>query len=309
MKFLVATADPGLSLLLEQLAVRSGGEVTAVDDGAAAWRRLEAVDQPIIVLADAALPTLDGARLCERLRLTPRGQQCHFVLVAASTAPLDLERATQAGVDDIITRPFEPAILDLRLRLAATVLSLRADVCAAEEALREQATLDPLTGALNRSEIVRMIDREMARATRDATPLAVLAVVIDDLLRIADWHGEEVRNEVFGETARRIQRLLRPYDGLGRDGDDKLLVVLPMCDEARAAAVGARVRNHVATDPIQTGTRAFSVTVSVGIALGGHAAERPVEDIAGVAHAAAQRARAAGGNRVELPSGAEPAAS
>lgn len=302
MKFLVAAAEPGLSLMLERLAVRSGGEVTAVDDGAAAWRRLEAVEEPMVILADAALPTIDGARLCERLRQAPHGEQCYFILVAASAHALDLERATQAGVDDIMTRPFEAALLDLRVRIAQTVLALRAEARAAQEAILAQATRDPLTGALNRAEIARMIDRELARSTRDATPLAVLAVLIDDFPRIADWHGQETGDEVLAETARRVQRLLRPYDGLGRDGDDQLLVVLPMCDEARAAGVAARIRNHVATDPIPTRARAFSVTVSVGLALGSFVAERPVENIGQAAENAARRAREAGGNRVEVSS-------
>jgi two-component system, cell cycle response regulator len=309
MKFLVAAAEPGLSLMLEQLALRWDGEVTAVDDGAAAWRRLEAVDEPQVVFADAALPTIDGARLCERLRLTPRGQRCYFILVASSLEGLDLERVTQAGVDDLITRPFEPALLDLRMRVAHTILSLREEAQAAAQAVRAQATRDPLTGALNRPAIFRMIERELSRASRDATPLAVLSVLVDDFRRITDWHGRDTGDEVLAEASRRVQRLLRPYDGLGRDGDDQLVVVLPMCDGARAAGVAARIRNHIGTEPIQTQVRAFSVTVSVGVALAGSAAEHPVEDVGRAAQSAAERARDAGGNRVETTQSAETAGS
>jgi GGDEF domain-containing protein len=80
-----------------------------------------------------------------------------------------------------------------------------------------------------------------------------------------------------------------------------------MCDEARATGVAARIRNHVATDPIPTRARAFSVTVSVGLALGSFVAERPVENIGQAAANAARRAREAGGNRVEVASSPEPA--
>jgi two-component system, cell cycle response regulator len=295
-RFLIAESDPGLSLMLEQLAARWGAGTDIVEDGHAAWRLLQAGDERLVVIADQALRGLDGLTLCEMLRQTTRGTACHFILLASGDA-LDIARAVQAGVDDILLRPFDPHLLDLRLRTVRTIFGLRAEAAAAERAVRAQATRDPLTGALNLQAILAVLDREASRAARDGTSLAVLVVAVDGLARIRDWHGEEVADQVLTEIGRRVERLLRPYDGLGRLGDDEFLVVLPMCDAARAGGVAARVRNHIATDPVLTRVRPVSMTASVGVAATA-AGAGPREALLAAARENACQARDAGGNRV-----------
>jgi two-component system, cell cycle response regulator len=297
MKFLIAVPDPGLSLMLEQAAARFGGETLRAEDGHAAWRLAQTQPGPLVVLAAQSLPGIDGTALCELMKRDSLGAAVHFVLVVTSADGTDVEKAGQAGVDDVLLGPFEPALLHVRFKAAQAVFALRDRVDAAEAEARAQQTRDPVTGTLNRRAILALLEREAARAARDRAPLAVLVVAVDDLGGVANRHGDEAADQALSETCRRVERLLRPYDGLGRYADDELLVVLPMCDAGRAAGVATRVRNHVATDAVQTRTRAVSVTVSVGIASGsGDACTRD-----GLAHAArdlARQAQAAGGNRV-----------
>jgi len=297
MKCLIAESDPGLSLMLEQAAARWSADTLVADEGQAAWRAVQTLAGTLVVIANQSLPGIDGLRLCEMVKRDADGAPVHFILVASSPETLDFQQAAQAGVDDVLLRPFVPAMLDLRLKTAHTLFALRERVDAAESEARSQATRDPVTGTLNRPAVLSLLDREAARAARDRAPLAVLVAALDDHRGIADWHGDETADDVLAETCRRIERLLRPYDGLGRYSDDELLVVLPMCDAGRAAGVAARVRNHVATDPVQARARAVSVTVSVGIAAGcGDDCSR--DALARGARELARQAQAAGGNRV-----------
>jgi two-component system, cell cycle response regulator len=65
----------------------------------------------------------------------------------------------EAGADHHLTKPFQVHELRVRLRAGRRSLELQQQLLAAREALREQATRDGLTGLLDRSAILSVLDR------------------------------------------------------------------------------------------------------------------------------------------------------
>jgi DNA-binding response OmpR family regulator len=66
-----------------------------------------------VVLLDVMLPGIDGISLCRTIRET---SVVPVVMLTARSDPIDVVLGLEAGADDYVTKPFEPAVLAARLR-------------------------------------------------------------------------------------------------------------------------------------------------------------------------------------------------
>ena len=86
---------------------------------------------------------------------------------------------------------------------------------------------DRLTGLANRVTFERMLELEIARATRQGTPLAVAVLDIDGLTAISENKGARVADEVLRHVAAAIADRVRLLDTVARFGEDEFVVIAP----------------------------------------------------------------------------------
>jgi two-component system chemotaxis response regulator CheY len=80
--------------------------IVEADDGADAWRQLEAGLRPDIVFCDLRMPHLSGLELLQRVRHDPLLAALPFVLVSAASDSATMDEAAQAGASGYIVKPF-----------------------------------------------------------------------------------------------------------------------------------------------------------------------------------------------------------
>jgi diguanylate cyclase (GGDEF)-like protein len=163
--------------------------------------------------------------------------------------------------------------------------------------LQDLATVDSLTGLLNRNALQKILEREHARAQRHGRPYSVLLLDVDNFKSVNDTYGHAVGDQALVVVAHIAQRSLREGDWVGRWGGDEFLCLLPDADDERATAIAERVRAQVVEQPIQADDCLIPISISIGLAQYPQAGDR-VEKVLTGADAALYGAKRRGRNRV-----------
>lgn len=170
----------------------------------------------------------------------------------------------------------------------------------ADEANRILATVDALTGAANRRALINALDRDVARATRARTPIALLMVDVDHFKGVNDQHGHLVGDRVLYSVVQALKERVRSQDLVGRYGGEEFLVLLPGTDLEGAHHLACKLREVMESLRIPIDGATIGVTVSIGV-FGGQLDPGDSSDmLIDAADYALYEAKKNGRNRVEL---------
>jgi diguanylate cyclase (GGDEF)-like protein len=149
------------------------------------------------------------------------------------------------------------------------VLMLTAQV---NEDLQAIATVDGLTGVLNRRGLQDAAVKTHAICKRINIPMALLLVDLDHFKKINDTHGHLAGDAVLVAVAKTIKATLRGGDVIGRFGGEEFCVLLPNTTEKEAVALAERIRDTIQHKTISIGhvkrsihsKNDVSCTISIG---------------------------------------------
>lgn len=185
----------------------------------------------------------------------------------------------------------------LEQRLAARNRELEQAVATIGRLARE----DPLTGLLNRRAFLELARHEQARARRDGASLSVVAVDIDNFKIVNDRHGHQVGDTVLAEVASRLRTSVREVDVVCRWGGEEFMLLLPGNDSSGAFVAVERLRESMASRPVDTAAGPVSVTATFGIAVVGMDLDRAMN----AADQALYAGKRGGRNRTVIAGNAE----
>jgi diguanylate cyclase (GGDEF)-like protein len=304
-KVLIAEDDAVSCRLLQVTLTRWGYGVVVTRDGHEAWQALQRSDAPPLAILDWMMPGMDGIEVCRKVRQRNHEPYIYLILLTTKGLKEDIIEGLEAGADDYLTKPFNPHELQVRLRAGWRIVTLQAELIKAREALRVQATQDPLTGVWNRRAILDVLGNELARVQREASVVAVIIADLDHFKRINDTYGHTVGDVVLCEAASRMRASLRAYDAIGRYGGEEFLIVLPGCTGQDAVTLAERLRQSIGQEPIAIAGRHLVVTSSLGVAASDAIAAHDAATLIRAADAALYRAKAQGRNRVAIATAAD----
>jgi diguanylate cyclase (GGDEF)-like protein len=127
------------------------------------------------------------------------------------------------------------------------------------------ATIDDLTGCLNRRHLFELGERELKRHHRLKHSLSALMFDLDHFKRVNDSHGHAVGDEVLRVLAERALLQTREIDILGRYGGEEFALLLPETQLGEALEIAERLR-LAALEVINAKDLELQVTISVGVA-------------------------------------------
>jgi diguanylate cyclase (GGDEF)-like protein len=128
------------------------------------------------------------------------------------------------------------------------------------------ALTDPLTSLQNRRSLFELGRVEFARAQRMKRPFCCMMLDLDHFKQVNDEFGHLVGDQVLQEFAARCKNSVREVDLVGRYGGEELIILLPETDRKTAIQVAERLRDSIASIPIQVFDKEIFLTVSIGVA-------------------------------------------
>ena len=111
---LIVDDDPMNRRLLAKNLDNDGHRTIDVDNGFAALTAI-GTDQPDLVLLDIQMPGLDGIEVLERIKTDPAMRHIPVIMISGIEDSESVVRCLEAGADDFLPKPFDPAILRARI--------------------------------------------------------------------------------------------------------------------------------------------------------------------------------------------------
>jgi diguanylate cyclase (GGDEF)-like protein len=290
MHVLIADDDPGTRLLVSAAVENLGHRCTVAEDGDDAWRAYQA-DAPDVVITDWQMPGMDGTAVVRAIR-GDGGARYAYVMVLTGAADEDAARVTmEAGADDLLHKPLDPAQLERKLIAADRVTAMH-------RRMHEDARHDAATGLANRLRLAEDLEALCGRVARYGHVYCVAVFDVDNFKGVNDAAGHLFGDQTLRSIAETLQRAVRSGDAVYRYGGEEFLVLLPEQSLETATLAAERLRaavEHLAIPHPAGGV----VTVSAGVAAL-HDASCGPDEIFELADQALYRAKAGGRNRVEV---------
>lgn len=125
----ILLADDGATdrLILETLLRRLGHEVLIAGNGEEAVSAFVR-EQPDLVLLDVMMPVMDGIAAARRIRELMGNDLVPIIFLTALHEARDLAACLEAGGDDFLSKPYNPVILEAKIRAFSRMRRLHSEV-------------------------------------------------------------------------------------------------------------------------------------------------------------------------------------
>ncbi len=166
--------------------------------------------------------------------------------------------------------------------------------------LSHLALHDPLTGLPNRALVLDRAEQMLARAARNpGTVAGALYIDIDGFKHVNDNLGHAAGDRLLTVAGERLQSAVREQDTVGRLGGDEFVVLVEATPQEVSPDVLADRLTETLREPVELGDagKLFSVTASIGVAVGSYSTP---DDLLRDADLALYAAKAAGKDRYAL---------
>ncbi|MFQ5905043.1 MAG: diguanylate cyclase [bacterium] len=134
------------------------------------------------------------------------------------------------------------------------------------EQTEAMAVRDGLTGLYNHRYFQDQLDREVSRAKRRHTSVALLIMDIDHFKHFNDTYGHTAGDKVLKALGRLLSSLEEKIGLAARYGGEEFVAVVNKAPE-QAYDIAEDLRKKVAATEVKHDDHTFSVTVSIGVAL------------------------------------------
>jgi diguanylate cyclase (GGDEF)-like protein len=267
MKVLVVDGDAAYRTGLETMISGLGHECMTASEGRSGWELLKQFRFDVLI-ADWALPLLDGVHLCQRVRTEPESGHLYVILATALGSWEQARESMLAGADDYLVKPMQEDSLALRLIRADRLMGLHRSLEGANQELRTLARRDALTGLGNRRCLTEDLTEMRDRMRRYGHRFSVALFDIDNFRAFNELYGHEQGDAALKAIATVLDATSRAGDTCYRYGGEEFLCVYPEQSPERAHIVVQRLRARVSLLAIPHLRSAVGgvVTVSAGIA-------------------------------------------
>jgi diguanylate cyclase (GGDEF)-like protein len=252
--------DMTTTLLLLHDLLKDTYEVKIAKSGTKALEILESPNDIDLILLDVEMPDINGYEVCKILKNNETIKNIPIIFITGRTSQEDEEHGLNLGAIDYITKPFNKAIVKLRIK---NYLNLKIK----NDMLEKLSMYDGLTNIRNRRFFDETFEKTFSEIKRDKKSLAVLMIDIDFFKPYNDNYGHGQGDETLRKVAKALEKTIkRASDFVARYGGEEFVILLKDIKKDGVEAVANNLLNAVRELKI---THEFSkienyVTISIG---------------------------------------------
>lgn len=283
-------------------AIKDEFEVIEAYDGEEGWTKLRQNGDVQVVVTDQGMPKLDGFGLISRIRDSAVSRINEIPIIMVTGAEEDQvevrEKALELGATDFLNKPFENTIILARVRSYIKLDQTLRTLEESEDALIENAILDPITGVYNERYLLDRGEKDMSFAQRHHEDLSLFCLEIDNFSDYLLNIGEQATDSLLTWSAELLKNTMRKEDTIARVGESRFAVLAPTAEHFDALALCDRIKHKFNISNFDTSQITDPITVSIGVASLDDTEEMTINDIYEEANERVKEAIALGGNRV-----------
>lgn len=252
--------DMTTTLLLLHDLLKDTYEVKIAKSGTKALEILESPNDIDLILLDIEMPDINGYDVCRKIKNNETIKNIPIIFITGRTSQEDEEYGLNLGAIDYITKPFNKAIVKLRIK---NYLDLKIK----NDMLEKLSMYDGLTNIRNRRFFDETFEKTFSEIKRDKKSLAVLMIDIDFFKPYNDNYGHGQGDETLRKVAKALEKTIkRASDFVARYGGEEFVILLKDINKDGVEAVANNLLNAVRELKI---THEFSkienyVTISIG---------------------------------------------
>jgi diguanylate cyclase (GGDEF)-like protein len=225
---------------------------------AEACHRVRRTDYDAVIL-DLGLPDSAGLSTLRRLQ---GANDCVPIVVMSGRDDDELAKeAVHSGAEDYMVKGDR----DVDEILRTIDFAIERNHTAQE--LRYLVRHDQLTGAINRKEFLRELDRSIEVAERGRLMIGVFVLDLDHFKTMNELFGYEAGDQVLKDCVWRVRANLREGGVVARLKADELAVLVPGITSERAAEIVAERIHDAFETPLEIEGHQMSVSVTIGVAI------------------------------------------
>ncbi|OOE42819.1 hypothetical protein BZG06_07005 [Salinivibrio kushneri] len=191
---------------------------------------------------------------------------CGLIIVSILRVPFDMGAF---AIPDLYDGVLALLIFIFTTVLASISISIQVmeykNAVAARDSWQRKASLDPLTGTVNRYGLLPELAIEYERSRRARYTYTVAVIDVDNFKQFNDTYGHSAGDRVLQDVAAEITRAVRQTDLVARYGGEEFVIIFRNTDSHDAYYVAERIRQRIATNTSQFDNQSLTYTVSCGL--------------------------------------------
>lgn len=216
----------------------------------------------------------------------------------------DFEPVGQRAANDLV-RDAHAKLVKISLETAGDLARTKEQndsLLELNDRLEEAASTDPLTGLPNRRTFNAYLTNRIAGRLRTprSTLLGLVMIDVDHFKRVNDRYGHGVGDEVLSEIGSRLLTGTRRGELPARIGGEEFALIMPETTEEELPGATERLRDLIASSPIETSAGPLQITASIGASYSAATSIDTEGDMLEATDKALYEAKATGRNRVVI---------
>ncbi len=216
--------------------------------------------KPDLIILDILMPGKDGYETLAEMKGCEDIENIPVIFISGLSSNFDEEKGLSLHAADYITKPFNEAIVKLRVRNQIQIVNQI-------RLIEHISRVDQLTNLPNRRSFDERINTEWKLAFRNRTPLSLIIIDIDKFKDVNDTFGHQKGDIVLQAVSNVYPKAFdRPTDFAARWGGEEFVALLPNTYSEGAVKIAERIRKDIEDTTIYLDKDlTHKVTVSVGV--------------------------------------------